>query len=118
MNLLGRVRIGAPVDARDVEAERLREARLRVARANRLWREVEDDFVRRGPGWLVSAETDEIFTRYRGPVFPRASASVIPDHMPLYWFLDRDGSFVFLEGTGKTWSTVVAKQARRDARRS
>jgi hypothetical protein len=72
----------APVreDVTDLEAETLRQARLKVARTNPRWVELEAvDLVRRGPGWLVSAETDAIFTPYRGVVFVTGATTVIAD---------------------------------------
>ncbi len=47
----------------------VRPARLELARRNAKRTEIENDFVPRGPGWLVSASTDAIYTPVRGVVF-------------------------------------------------
>jgi hypothetical protein len=62
--------------------ERLRPARLEVARRSSQWTELEDvDLVPRGPrnAWLVSAKTDDVYEGYRGIVFQTGTVNVIPD---------------------------------------
>ena len=94
--------------------ERLRPARLEAARRNPKWTEIEDDLVPRARGWLVSAETDAIYTRVRGIVFAPYAVSVISDHAPLAFYADRDGELVFLERIPGTWTEHLEKRAARE----
>lgn len=93
--------------------ERLRPARLEVARRMPRWMEVEDDFVPRGRGWLVSASTDAIYTPTRGVVFQPHSITVIADQIELS-FTVVDGVLTFYERLPFTWTEHLEKRAARE----
>lgn len=114
----GGLRLGTEVvTGRDDEL--VAEARVEAARKNPDWVEVEEiDLVVRKP-WLVHAESDELYSVFRGAIFERGSARLVFNYsVPLAFYVDRTGSVVFLERRPGTWSDVVAKRARRDAARS
>ena len=95
----------------------VRKARLEYAR--RHWVELEDlDLVPRGRGLLVSATTDEVFRARGGIVFEPNSASPITERAGV-WFYVRasDGELVILEQELRTWSEIIARKARSEARR-
>jgi hypothetical protein len=92
----------------------VRPARLEVARRNPKWTEIENDLVPRGRGWLVSAETDAIYTAVRGVVFAPYSVTVIADQAELYYYADRDGDLHFLERLPGTWTEHLEKRAARE----
>jgi len=109
----GGLRFGAEVvTGRDDEL--VAEARVEAARKNPDWVEVEEiDLVARKP-WLVHAETDALYTVFRGAIFERGSARPVFNHtVPLAFYLDRTGDLVFLERRPGTWSEIVAKRTRR-----
>lgn len=92
--------LGSPSTLEDAEAkeratveEQVRRARLEFARRTSQWTEIEDDFVPRGRKghWLVSASTDDVYTRVRGTVFPTGSAAPLADVSVLYFTVDADG---------------------------
>lgn len=92
----------------------VRPARLEVARRNFKWTEIENDLVPRNRGrFLVSAETDAIYTPVRGVVFAPYSVSVIADQTELYYFVD-DGELHFLERLPGTWTEHLEKHAARE----
>ena len=100
----------------------IRDARVEVARRNSAWTELEEvDLVRRHRGWLVSAETDELFTLSRGVVFASGSVTVIADQAALYFYVDRaGGDLVFLEKimSPATWTEHLEQQAAKERRRA
>ena len=82
---------------REAHPAELRRARVAAARGNARWVELEAvDLVERDR-YLVSAETDEYFTRSRGVVFESGSATVIADQAPLRFYIDAELELVFLE---------------------
>ena len=103
-----------------MSVEELREARLRAARRNSRWTEIEEvDPVPRHRHWLVSATTDEILERYRGIVFRTGSCSAISDVSSLYWYVEHEsGELVFLERVGSpaTWTEHLERRERRKHR--
>jgi hypothetical protein len=114
------VEAGTPDEVAAKRAELVREKRIEHARATRDWVEHrEEEFVRRPPGFLVHADSDQVFTVYRGTVFEPRGARIVFGHVPeMHWFIDRAGEIVFLERTSpRTWSEHVERQARRDAAR-
>jgi hypothetical protein len=98
---------------RDAESAQVRERRVEVAR--RAWEEIPAGRIeRRGLGWLVDVETDAVFILYRGAVFGRGSATLIPDRNPaLVFYLDDAGEPVVLERLPGTWTEIAARLARR-----
>src|SRR5688572_29220260 len=101
------LRQGTPDEVAAKEAEFLREKRVEHARAMRAWVEHrETDFVRRPPGYLVHADSDEVFTVYRGSIFSPASAYIIlNESLDQHWYVDGAGGIVFLErAMPRTWS--------------
>lgn len=97
--------------AEDVDT--ILKARVSAARRMAEWEELREvALVPRGR-FLVDAETDRMFTLYRGETFESGSSSVIIDR-PLAFYVDRDGELVFLEVVpGRTWSEHIARQARK-----
>jgi hypothetical protein len=94
----------------------IRKRRVEVARRNSRWTELEETALVRRARYLVHADTDELFTVHRGVVFGSGSASVIADQSALYFCVRPDGELVFLERqTGRTWSDIVRRQAKRKA---
>ena len=69
----------------------------------------------RPPRYLVDAESDELFTLYRGQIFTAGRA--VPsfnENVPLVFYVRDDDELVFIEQAHpRTWSEVVARQARR-----
>lgn len=97
---------------RSTEQE-LRDARLKAARANPAWTELDPvDLVPRPHGVLVSADTDWAYTHHPGTVWERGSTNLIADFAGLYFCEDDTGAPMFLERMPATWSMQVAAQAR------
>jgi hypothetical protein len=72
--------------------------------------------VPRPPAYLVHAETDRLFTRYRGPIFVRGQEKPsFQEQVALSFYVTADNELVFLEPSTNpaTWSEVVERQARR-----
>ena len=96
-------------------AEKVRPARLEVARRNQFWTEIENDLVERlGGRWLVSASTDLIYQRVRGTVFAPHSVSAIADRTELAFYVDEDDELHFFEQIPGTWQEHLEKKAARD----
>lgn len=98
--------------------EEVRQARLVAARRSSMWTEIEDDFVPRGRGLLVSASTDHVYAPVRGVVFVTASVTIIADQSPLYFVVGDDGELAFYERQPQTWTEMLERQAERDRRRA
>lgn len=95
----------------EITEDALLAARIGAARSAQGWQELEAvDLVSRGP-FLVSAETDAVFTPYRGVVYQTGSASVIATHTRLHFYVDVDGLH-FLEAGTETWSEIFARRER------
>jgi hypothetical protein len=63
--------------------------------------------------FLVHADTDELWTPYRGSIWNPGSANVIfNDSLPMWFYVDANGDVVFLERRPGLWSDIVARQAR------
>ena len=129
MNLVSRLRLGGESSLeegtpdevlekkRRALVEQVRPARLEVARRNPKWTELEEvDLVPRGRGWLVSADTDAIYTPTRGVVFQPHSVNVIADQIELAFYVDREGDIVFLERLPFTWTEHLERRAARELR--
>jgi hypothetical protein len=100
-------------------AEIVRSARIEAARRNPLWTEIEEvDLVRRPPGYLVSASTDEVFRPYRGLVFAAWSAEMVSGSAALHFYVDAAGDCIFLERFSETWSELVERRVRRSLARA
>jgi hypothetical protein len=109
VNVLSVFKSAQPVD---LDAERIRRGRIETARKAQNFEEIDRaDLVPRGPGWLVSAESDQIYTPHKGTVFANGSAALLADRVALWFYLDDDGDIRFLERLGETWSNIVARQA-------
>lgn len=95
----------------------VRQARVKAARRVG-WEEIPKERLRpRGRGWLVDAESDRVFTIYRGATFERGSATIIPDrNRTLAFYLDDEGWPVVLEPLGRTWSEIYARHVQREQR--
>jgi hypothetical protein len=99
----------------DEDAIRVR--RVEIARRNPRWNEVEETALVRRERWFVHADTDEMFSLYRGPVFMTGSASVaFNDRVDMFFYVRGDGEVIFLERQPGTWSEIVARRARRALR--
>lgn len=108
------MKIGLPSRRKTTSGAKLQEARLRAARANTHWTELEAvDLVARPGGLLVAASDDAVYTQYRGAIWERGSATMISDQAALFWFEQDDGELTFLERQPETWSQVIEKQERR-----
>lgn len=97
---------------------KVREAQIAFARRNDRWTEIAPAarLVKRGP-FLVDAETDFVYSVYRGQVFGwRSVTALIPD-VSLTFFLNRADELVFLERakTARTWSEIVERRERAKA---
>ena len=95
-------------------AEKVRPARLEVARRNQFWGDRERSLPRVGGRWLVSASTDRIYQRVRGTVFAPHSVSAIADRTEMSCYVDEDGELVFLEQLHGTWTEHLEKHAARE----
>jgi hypothetical protein len=102
------------------QEQELREARLKAAHGSPRWEELQEvDLVERmGGRVVVSAESDDVYQRYRGHVWATASASPVSDLTPLYYVVGEDNSLVFYEKLAGAWSERVAQQAERERRRA
>ena len=98
--------------------EQIREARVTVARRCSSWTEAADDFVPRGRGLLVSAETDHVYTPARGVIFQTGSATIVADQAPYHFVVDDDGGLRFFERQSRTWTEQLEGRARARAARS
>lgn len=87
----------------------LAQRRVSIARANKYWREVPDDFVRRPLGLLVSASTDEVFRVYAGATFVGGRLEFAQNSKLSY--VIRNGDVLVLEPLG-TWSEIVKKRTQ------
>ena len=94
----------------------VRPARLKIARGNLKWTEIENDLVPRNQGhWLVSASTDAIYTPVRGVVFQPDSVNLIAEYAPLHYFVDDDDDELhFFERLPGTWTEHLEKRAARE----
>jgi hypothetical protein len=100
-------------------AEKVRPARLEVARRNQFWTEIENDLVPRlGGRWLVSASSDRIYQLVRGTVFLPYSVTEVADRTELSFYVDDDGDVVFLEQLPGTWTQHLEKKAARELRKA
>jgi hypothetical protein len=105
--------LGRPKQVEAAGDDQVRAARIRAARKNPAWTEIDDDLVPRGRGWHVSAESDQIYTRYRGVAFQTGSAAMICDRAEIYYTVDGDDRLVLYEKQHGSWSQLIARQARR-----
>jgi hypothetical protein len=106
--------IGRGEPRSDPALDELRAARLAAARKCQAWTEVEEvDLVKRAV-WLVSATTDELFSRYTGATFGRTGRIEFAAEQPLVFYVNRNADVVVLEKcqSPSTWSEVVEKQAK------
>lgn len=92
----------------------LRAARLRAARSNPRWTELEQDDLFLRPGRvLVSYSTDDAYLPHPGQIWERGSANAVADLAALYWYEDSNtGQPRFVEKMPATWSEQIARQAR------
>ena len=88
--------IGTPPARRRSRETKLQQARLRAARANQHWTEIEDDLVARGQ-LLVSASSDRCFKVHPGAIWEPGSSAMIANMAPLHWYAPDDGEPVFVE---------------------
>ena len=127
MSLLGRIGLsremsleeGEPDEVtakkRRAHAERVRPERLKAARRNPRWTEIENDLVERlGGRWLVSASSDQIFQPVRGTVFLPDSVTAVADRSELAFYVNADGDLVFFEQLPGTWTQHLEKKAARE----
>jgi Zn-finger nucleic acid-binding protein len=100
-------------------AEKVRPERLKAARRNSRWLEIENDLVPRlGGRWLVSASSDRIYQRVRGTIFLPHSVTAVADQSELAFYVDEDGDLVFLEQLRGTWTEHLEKQAAKELRKA
>ncbi len=100
----------------DVEARQLREARVKAARACIMWEEISppERLIAKGPkryGWMVDAETDQIYVLHAGTAFLPRSAAVVAERMRLAFTVDSDGDVQVFECLRRpaTWSDVISR---------
>jgi hypothetical protein len=97
----------------------VRPERLKIARRNPKWTEIENDLVPRNRArWLVSASTDAMYTPVRGMVFQPYSVNVIAEIAPLHYYVDDDGELHFFERLPETWTGHLEKKAARERARA
>jgi len=98
------------------EEDAVRARRMEIARKNTLWSELEEAALVSRGRWLVHADSDEVFSRFKAAVWSRGSAQISAnDRVPLWFYIDQQGEVHFLERLPGTWSERVAKRARRRA---
>lgn len=103
-------------DAAERHLAEVRAARIKVARSNPRWTEIDAaDLVQRPLAYWVSVDTDAYFTHARGAIFERDSSTVIATHAELTFYVE-DGEITFLERQLGCWSDVVARRATAAAR--
>lgn len=111
------VRIGMPARPRTGEAK-LKAARVKAARANVMWTEIEpDDLIERDGGRLfVSAGSDLIYSLEPGAIFEKGTARLVSDFAELCFVVrDNDELVVFQRRPG-TWTQVIEARERRRRR--
>ncbi len=93
----------------------LAQLRIAAARACRAWEEIDvDRLVRRERGYLVDAESDEVFRAYPGDAFS-PGAMVVADQEPLTFYVASGDVFV-LEKQPEMWSEILYRRERAGAR--
>lgn len=97
----------------------IRECRVELAQRNSHWSELQEtDLVRRGR-LLVHAQSDQVFSFYRGLVFDPSFASIsFNETVPMWFYVDRAGEVVFLERKSWTWTERLEKRAELGRRRN
>lgn len=100
------------------DAAELLAARVAFARSNQAWTEIpEERLVRRGPGWLIDAESDLVYSVRRGQAFAPGGAKphFVDPAVPAVFYVSREGELVLLErcAAARTWSEVVERRARK-----
>ena len=103
---------------RRANEEKARPARLKIARGNPRWTEIEDDLIPRARGYLVSAATDHVYTPVRGVVFQPHTVNAMADHAPLYFTVDANDELMFYERQPWTWTAFLEKRAARKRARA
>lgn len=105
-------------DERRELAAQLKKTRLEVARREQEWTEIpQTNLVRRGPHFLVDADTDRAYTRRNGDVFDPGAASHPLQRERLAFSVDEANDIVFLEPTGKTWTQMLERKSDHKRRR-
>ena len=100
---------------RRANEEKARPARLKIARSNPRWAEIENDLVGRlGGRWLVSASSDRIYQPVRGAVFLPHSVTAVADQAPLFFHVDDQDELHFFERLPLTWTQHLEKRAARE----
>ena len=107
-------------DERAAEREQIKRARLEVARRKSEWTEIpQTNLVRRGPHFLVDAESDQVYTLRNGSVFDPASASIcyVTPETRLAFYVTEADEIAFMEAAGRTWTSIVERRAGAEQRR-
>jgi hypothetical protein len=114
VTIFGSIRNGSSAK---VEADEVGAARIAAARGCSAWTELDGPLIARGP-WWVDAQSDRLYTPFRGAVWEPGSASLVfAGTVPLA-FTVHGGELTLFERvvSPASWSEVVAKRARRQAR--
>lgn len=97
MNMLTRIR-QAPMGEEEKDAirrqelhQKVREARVAIARKVEAWTELEESALVKRGRWWVHADTDELFVDFLGTVWVAGRADVVSDRSPLYFCVLADG---------------------------
>jgi hypothetical protein len=98
-------------------AEQARVTRIKAARANPRWREVDRELlVFRPRRYLVDARLDVAYVPHDGAVFGADGHIVFDSERDLAFFIE-DDDVVVLEPCRESWTTLYGRQAAADARR-
>jgi len=96
-------------DPEPLEADNVREQRIRSARANRYWTELDPSTLIPRGRLLVREETDEAFTAKMGAVWNPLGGIAFSDTSPVYFTVE-DGHVRLLEKYPRTWSEITYAQ--------
>ena len=131
MSLLGRIGLSREMSLEEGEpdevmakkrkayAERVRPERLKVARQNPRWTEIDNDLVGRlGGRWMVSVSSDRAYQPVRGAVFLPHSVTAVADQAPLFFYVDDQDELHFFERLPLTWTQHLEKKAARKLARA
>jgi hypothetical protein len=105
VSILGRRQLESVEDA---DAREVRERKIRAARANANWTELQEvDLVPRSRGRYVHAPSDAVYSHFAAASFDSAGRLSFNETLPLGYFISTDGEVVLLERDRRAWSEIV-----------
>jgi hypothetical protein len=97
--------------------ERIREARVRAARRQQGWTEIEGERLEAcGPAkfqWLHDIHTDAVYRISSGSFFEPGKATLVADRVAVTFFVDEEGDVLALDSVMPSWTEYMEKRAGR-----